>query len=379
MTRFLSCWMQRLGLTRLDCLTAPLTALLCFLILCPTGCHKSSGMREDSAVPSRVATTDTAPSSTATDFDRRVTDLRSKAEHLDQGSALLVSFKQTSSGSLRTLAYVDATPPEQRGSLSLIQAQAFVDNEVVSTFVLLLPRLSPGTYRCQTEGMRLGAALGESRWDPTAHDTGWTHNSGGYCEIELRRSGTGRDLEGTFSGKLETNDGQGYYLVDRGYVYLKVAAGPASQSSDTALEQGVSCHKAGDYLCALRRFKEACQAGAAEGCFNLGIMFDNGHGIDKDLGQALVFYEKSCQLGSAKGGANLVKTLAVVCEEGNASACGVLGEILLEGKVCHRIPFPPQLSLGRQLVCKGCAAGNDESCKIARRMETQCQNAPRVR
>ena len=149
--------------------------------------------------------------------------------------------------------------------------------------------------------------------------------------------------------------GQGYHLVDRGYVYLKVAAGPASQSSDTALEQGVSCHKAGDYLCALRRFKEACQAGAAEGCLtsescSTTVTVSTGSGPSAGLLRSL------CQLGSAKGGANLGRPsqwyargqcVGVWCARGNPAGRGKSATI----------PFPtpvePWSSAGLQRLCSG--------------------------
>lgn len=351
--------------------------LLSGLLLSQIDCGASPPVRPDAHLSSSQEIAEAERSASGypvTDFDRRTGEVRQAASRLDHGAALLISYKNVSSGSVQTLAYIDSTPPERKNSAWIIQARAYVDSEVISTFVLALPRLGPGSYRCQAEGPILGAALGESRWDPKAHDTSWTANGGGHCELALRRTGSG-DMEGTFSGRLETNDGKSFVLVERGYIYVKAAPDEGDGGSDTtsSFKEGVSCHRRGDYACAVRNFAGACKAGVGDACFNLGIMFENGQGVGKDLDQALSFYERSCKMGVESGGIELVKTLKTVCDHGSASACGLLGAIFLDGEVCGRFPFTPQLKAGRELVCRSCADGFDEACKVAQRMETRCE------
>lgn len=370
----------RCALARFRRLAWPQPLALVGLLLAPAGCPNPAVRRDDEPV-SYAGTSSSAgrleSSAASSDFDRRVSEVRKLAARLDTGAALIVSFKNTSSGSSQMLGYVDSTPPERRGSAWLLQGQAFVGGDVVSTFVITLPSLKAGKYRCGADALvRMGATLSESSWNPKAHDTGWTSNGGGYCELDLQSGSKGSDVEGTFSGRLETNDGKGYYLVERGYLYVKV---PTDAAEVSAFEQGVSCHRQRDYSCALRSFAKACQEGVGDACFNLGVMFGNGEGVEQDLGKAVTFYEHACKMGVKDGGVRLVKTLQSVCERGDAPACGMLGAIFLDGQVCGRFPFPPQLSLGRELICQSCEDGFTEACKVAQRMETRCPKRSDVR
>ena len=39
----------------------------------------------------------------------------------------------------------------------------------------------------------------------------------------------------------------------------------------------------------------------AEGCFNLGFMYDNAQGVDQSYSIARTMYGKACELGNQKG------------------------------------------------------------------------------
>lgn len=50
---------------------------------------------------------------------------------------------------------------------------------------------------------------------------------------------------------------------------------------------------------------KGCDGGIAEGCFNLGIIYENGQGVKQDYFKAVELYGKACDGGEAKGCFNL--------------------------------------------------------------------------
>ncbi|MDR4464816.1 MAG: sel1 repeat family protein [Nitrospira sp.] len=42
------------------------------------------------------------------------------------------------------------------------------------------------------------------------------------------------------------------------------------------------------------QLKTACEKGDAEGCFNLGVMYDEGTGVPQDVVQAVALFRKAC-------------------------------------------------------------------------------------
>ena len=48
-------------------------------------------------------------------------------------------------------------------------------------------------------------------------------------------------------------------------------------------------------------YKKACDAGVAEGCFMLGVMYDEGQGVKQDYFAAADLYKKACDGGNAIG------------------------------------------------------------------------------
>ncbi len=45
-------------------------------------------------------------------------------------------------------------------------------------------------------------------------------------------------------------------------------------------------------------YSKACDLKEGLGCFNLGALYYNGKGVEKDLTKAAYFYSKACKLGS---------------------------------------------------------------------------------
>ena len=51
--------------------------------------------------------------------------------------------------------------------------------------------------------------------------------------------------------------------------------------------------------------KKACDSGNMRGCYNLGVMYTNGNGVEKDLGKAVELFKKACDGGDMDGCRNL--------------------------------------------------------------------------
>ncbi|AFX91420.1 secreted protein [Helicobacter pylori Aklavik117] len=41
-------------------------------------------------------------------------------------------------------------------------------------------------------------------------------------------------------------------------------------------------------------FKKACDLKEGMGCYNLGVLYQNGEGVEKDLKKATQYYQKAC-------------------------------------------------------------------------------------
>jgi len=48
-------------------------------------------------------------------------------------------------------------------------------------------------------------------------------------------------------------------------------------------------------------FHKACQNKNAEGCINLGLMYKNGAGVEKDYLKTISLWEKACEMNNADG------------------------------------------------------------------------------
>ncbi|MCQ2661099.1 SEL1-like repeat protein [Helicobacter pylori] len=63
---------------------------------------------------------------------------------------------------------------------------------------------------------------------------------------------------------------------------------------------GVKSIEAKDYIQAEKYFEKACDLKYGGGCSNLGVLYQNGQVVEKDLTKAAYFYSKACKLGFQK-------------------------------------------------------------------------------
>jgi len=80
-------------------------------------------------------------------------------------------------------------------------------------------------------------------------------------------------------------------------------AGAAIACNDLGV---VSLHETpGDSELAVQSFQHACAGGCADGCSNLGALYEKGVGVRADLGEATALYQRACDGGAALGCSNL--------------------------------------------------------------------------
>jgi uncharacterized protein len=68
---------------------------------------------------------------------------------------------------------------------------------------------------------------------------------------------------------------------------------------------GIDAHQRGDYATALREWQPLAEQGDALAQYNLGLLYDNGRGVQKDYAQARQWYEKAAAQGRADAQVNL--------------------------------------------------------------------------
>ncbi len=68
---------------------------------------------------------------------------------------------------------------------------------------------------------------------------------------------------------------------------------------------GVDAYLRGNYATALSELRPLAEQGNADAQYNLGLMYDKGHGVPQDYGQARQWYEKAAAQGNAMAQYNL--------------------------------------------------------------------------
>ncbi|GAA8087039.1 hypothetical protein HpNP74_23810 [Helicobacter pylori] len=53
-----------------------------------------------------------------------------------------------------------------------------------------------------------------------------------------------------------------------------------------------------DSIKAAQFYSKGCELNNSFGCGALGMLYENGQGVEKDLTKAAYFYSKACKLGS---------------------------------------------------------------------------------
>jgi len=84
--------------------------------------------------------------------------------------------------------------------------------------------------------------------------------------------------------------------------------GPALAGFD----EGVAAYQVGDVPLAVKEFRAAADEGHSDSQFNLGLMYEQGIGVEKDEKEALVWYLKAAQQGNS----NAQYNSAVLYENG---------------------------------------------------------------
>ena len=70
-------------------------------------------------------------------------------------------------------------------------------------------------------------------------------------------------------------------------------------------EQGKAFYDNKEYDKAFEPLKKACDGGDMDGCYNLGTIYANGNGVEKNVKKAMDLYKKVCDGGEMRGCYNL--------------------------------------------------------------------------
>ena len=73
----------------------------------------------------------------------------------------------------------------------------------------------------------------------------------------------------------------------------------------TILGGGYQSYLKGDYQAAFDEWRPLAELGDAEAQYNLGVMYDQGFGVEQDLGKAADWYRKAAEQGFVDAQANL--------------------------------------------------------------------------
>ena len=79
------------------------------------------------------------------------------------------------------------------------------------------------------------------------------------------------------------------------FIVLLVTAIPGLARADFA--EGLRAYENGDYVTALREFREAADTGDARAQSKLGAMYDTGQGVERDDAEAVRWFRKAAERG----------------------------------------------------------------------------------
>ncbi|MFO1371595.1 MAG: tetratricopeptide repeat protein [Candidatus Competibacteraceae bacterium] len=77
-------------------------------------------------------------------------------------------------------------------------------------------------------------------------------------------------------------------------------------------DRAKSAHERGDYAAELALIRPLAEKGYPFAQFNLGVLYDQGHGVPQDYGQARQWYQKAAEQGLSQAQINL----GILYEEG---------------------------------------------------------------
>lgn len=65
-----------------------------------------------------------------------------------------------------------------------------------------------------------------------------------------------------------------------------------SEKNDELVQRGLSFVEKKDYAKAMDLFQQSCQKNNVWGCFNLGVMYESGQGVVRDINTASIYWKK---------------------------------------------------------------------------------------
>jgi tetratricopeptide (TPR) repeat protein len=159
------------------------------------------------------------------------------------------------------------------------------------------------------------------------------------------------------------------------------ATDPLQELRDHAAErsnQGQALYTQHRYAEALPLFRKACDGENLIGCYNLGVLYANGQGVDQDFARARSLYQKACDGGvmssctglgylacSGQGApANFAQARALfqrACNGGDMLGCHNLAALYQNGQGVAR-----DNAHARSLYQKACDGGVEQACLYLR-------------
>ncbi|MFP6183677.1 tetratricopeptide repeat protein [Helicobacter pylori] len=114
----------------------------------------------------------------------------------------------------------------------------------------------------------------------------------------------------------------------------------AKPNPEELVDLGVESYKAKDYIQAEKYFEKACDLKYGGGCFRLGVLYEYGQGVEKNLTKAAQLYSKACDLNNSVG-------------------CGALGMLYEDGQGVGE-----DLTKAAYFYSKACKLGFQKTCEI---------------
>jgi TPR repeat protein len=113
------------------------------------------------------------------------------------------------------------------------------------------------------------------------------------------------------------------------------------------VSDGLSKYESGNYQQAAMLFEKACDGGYATGCYNLGVLYANGQGVNQNYQKAAKLYNKAC-------------------DGGNATGCNNLGLSYKYGQGVRQ-----NITTAKEFFGKACDGGNQKGCDNYRILNEQ--------
>ncbi len=113
----------------------------------------------------------------------------------------------------------------------------------------------------------------------------------------------------------------------------------AEPNPEELVDLGMLSYDKQDFSKARKYFERACGLNNGRGCNNLGVLYRDGQGVEKNLTKVAQFYSKACDLN-------------------NGSGCNNLGDLYQNGEGVEK-----NLIKADQYISKACKLGVQEACE----------------